>query len=106
MVKRRDTTKAPLPNIPPPNLRPLAAKPLSKPQPQSRLTTKEIMARECERCGSRGYADWGVCALGGKNVHIVCRACDVLLNEMVVRWAYGKTKEAELASYRKKVLGS
>lgn len=65
-----------------------------------------IARMKCIRgCGRRAAFQWQICADG--NVYrVVCRECDVALNEMVTRWAWGNRREEDLQRYRKKVLGS
>jgi hypothetical protein len=36
-------------------------------------------------------------------MRVLCADCDVALNEMVMRWAFGGAREADLAAYREKV---
>lgn len=58
----------------------------------------------CVRCGAKAHASWNVCADG--NLHRpICRACDVALNELAMRFVFGDTREADLAAYRARVLG-
>lgn len=64
-----------------------------------------IRRRPCDRCGAKpGYAGWNICADGGGH-RVLCAACDVALNEMVMRWVWGDAREADLSAYREKVMG-
>lgn len=64
-----------------------------------------IARMKCIRgCGRQARYQWQICSDG--NVYRpVCRECDVELNEMVMRWAFGDAREADLMAYREKVLG-
>lgn len=64
-----------------------------------------IARMKCIRgCGRRARYQWQICSDG--NVYRpVCRECDVELNEMVMRWAFGDAREVDLMAYREKVLG-
>lgn len=68
-------------------------------------TTKGIRRMRCIRgCGRPGEYQWQICA--DRNVwRVLCAEHDVELNEMVMRWAFGDKREADIADYRKKVLG-
>ena len=48
-------------------------------------TDRGILRLKCIRCGARASAQWQICAEGG-NYRTLCDACDVELNEMVLRW--------------------
>lgn len=48
---------------------------------------------------------WQICA-DGQTYRPICKLCDVLLNELVVRWIWGYTREDELRLYRERVLGN
>lgn len=53
----------------------------------------------CRRCGDPSRYQWQVCADG--NVYRgLCLACDVALNELVLRWASDPDADAKIASYR------
>lgn len=68
-------------------------------------TARGIRRFRCIRgCGRMGEHQWQICA--DHNVYRpLCLECDVELNEMVMRWAFGDKREACIAAYRKKVLG-
>jgi len=62
----------------------------------------------CARCGKPGHACWNICAdsVGSRTRYrALCAACDVALNVLVMRWAFGDTREADIAAYSAKVLG-
>lgn len=71
---------------------------------RSRPYTQQGIKRvPCCRCGhKRGYAQWNICA-DGNVPRALCAACDIELNELVMRWAFGSTREADLQAYRQKV---
>ena len=72
-------------------------KPRTKP-----YTAIGIRRVPCVRCGAKGYASWHVCA-DNNRMRVLCAGCDVALNEMVMRWAWGDGREADLTAYRTKV---
>lgn len=55
-------------------------------------------------CGRKAAYQWQICA-DGNTYRGVCPSCDVELNEIVMRWAFGDAREADLAAYREMVLG-
>lgn len=67
-------------------------------------TSIGIKRRPCERCGGPGGTQWQVCA-DGRVFRVLCWPCDVELNELVMRWVWGDTREADLECYRKERLG-
>lgn len=73
-------------------------------------TSRGIRRVGCIRCGAPGYAQWNACAentpSGTQVFRVLCAECDVGLNEVALRYVYGKNvDEAVLAAYREKVLG-
>jgi NAD-dependent SIR2 family protein deacetylase len=58
----------------------------------------------CARCGRKAKYEWSICADGNKP-RPICAKCDVELNTMVMRWAFGASREADIKAYRKLVLG-
>lgn len=48
------------------------------------------MTARCFKCGSEAAHQWRVCADGPWRW--VCAACDLELNYIALRWAYGPTK--------------
>ena len=57
---------------------------------------------KCVRCSNRARYQWQICA-DDRIFRPICAQCDIELNEMVMRWAWGNTREADLQAYRKKV---
>jgi hypothetical protein len=56
----------------------------------------------CTRCGKPGHASWNICAdkVGDRTQYrALCVDCDIELNTMVMRWAFGETREADIAAY-------
>lgn len=56
----------------------------------------------CARCGKPSYASWNVCAdkiRGRKQFRGICKECDIGLNRLAMRYMFGKTREADIASY-------
>lgn len=65
-------------------------------------TEKGIRRLKCVRCGEKARFQWSICADGNVS-RPLCARCDVELNTMVMRWAFGDTREADIAAYRNKV---
>ncbi len=61
-----------------------------------------IRRMACERCGQPGRTQWQICA-DDRVYRILCARCDIELNELVVRWVWGKRREKDLKSYRQKM---
>lgn len=71
-------------------------------------TAAGIRRVPCVRCGRPGHAAWNICAdnVGDRpQLRVLCAECDVEMNEMAMRWAFGYTREKDLRRYREKVLG-
>lgn len=62
-----------------------------------------IRRLKCARCGGQARYQWQICA-DNRVFRPLCAQCDVDLNEMVMRWAFGGTREADIEAYRRKVL--
>lgn len=61
-----------------------------------------IRRKKCVRCGRRARFQWQICA--DNNIYRpLCAKCDVELNEMVMRWVWGDTREEDLQRYRERV---
>lgn len=57
----------------------------------------------CFRCGQKpGAYQWQVCA-DGNLYRVVCKSCDVGLNELALRYMNDPDAEAKIARYRAKV---
>ena len=65
-------------------------------------TAKGIARLACVRCGERAHATWGICADGNQH-RPLCKACDVALNAMVLRWAKHPDAANLIATYKRKV---
>jgi hypothetical protein len=57
----------------------------------------------CVKCGAPARFQWQICS-DNRLFRPLCKKCDVELNEMVMRWAFGDTREEDLAAYRERVL--
>lgn len=69
-------------------------------------TARGIQRLTCciQGCTNKAKFTWSICA--DKNViRPLCPEHDVALNEMAMRFAFGRTREADLDRYRRKVLG-
>lgn len=57
----------------------------------------------CARCGQKpSLASWNICAdnVGDKpQYRALCAECDIGLNEVAMRYVFGKTREADLRTY-------
>ncbi len=75
-----------------------------KKQRKKPYTQIGISRLKCIRCENNASFQWNICADG--NVYRpLCAECDVELNEMVMRWAFGNEAEKSVENYRIKVLG-
>jgi hypothetical protein len=57
--------------------------------------------QSCFKCGKPSYAKWRICSDG--KWHGICAEHDIELNAIGMRWAFGDTREADIASYAEKV---
>jgi hypothetical protein len=56
---------------------------------------------KCVRCGAKAHAQWNICALG-VTYHPICRACDIDINRLVLRWLRHPKKTQLLKAYKEK----
>lgn len=54
----------------------------------------------CARCGSPSRYQWQICA-DGRQFRGLCEACDIGLNRMVMRYVWGRKREADITAYAK-----
>lgn len=52
---------------------------------------KDVTRARCSRCGAKAEAQWSTCAIGNRYVAL-CRACDVDLNRIALRFVIGPEK--------------
>lgn len=52
----------------------------------------------CVRCGKPSAHQWQICA-DGNQWRGICLRCDVALNRLVMRFIWGRTREADIKSY-------
>ena len=65
-------------------------------------TAAGIARLQCIRCPNKAHASWQICS--DNRLHRpLCKECDLELNEMVMRWAFGRRRESDLRKYTKKV---
>lgn len=57
-----------------------------------------ISRMRCVRCPRRARYQWQICA-DGRVFRPLCEECDIELNAMVMRWAWGDSREADIAAY-------
>lgn len=64
-------------------------------------TERGIRRVPCTKCGKPSAFQWQICADG--NVYRgLCAEHDVELNAMVMRWAFGETREDAIRRYAEK----
>lgn len=65
-----------------------------------------IRRMTCARdgCTNKAHAQWQICA-DGNTYRPICKACDVLMNEVAMTLMFGDRRKKDLAAYREKVLG-
>jgi hypothetical protein len=87
--------------------RPIRGMKLNKPAGRRKPYTQRGIERlTCciQGCTNKAKFTWSICA--DKNLlRPLCAEHDVALNEMAMRFAFGNTREDDLARYRRKVLG-
>lgn len=66
-------------------------------------TAEGIKRLPCSRCGNKASEQWNACADG--LYRPLCVACDIELNELVLKWAYDPDVEAKMRRYRERMLG-
>lgn len=59
----------------------------------------------CVRCGGKAQAQWQICSDHGQ-FRALCARCDVELNELVMRWVWGDSREDDLRRYRNEKLAA
>lgn len=57
----------------------------------------------CFRCGEPARFQWNVCA-DGNLFRPLCAACDIALNELVLRWMDHPDLDRLLAAYEERVI--
>ncbi len=64
-------------------------------------TVTGIRRVPCVRCGAPGEHQWQVCA-DQRLYRALCLACDIALNELVLRWASDPRVDMKMNWYRAK----
>lgn len=64
-------------------------------------TARGIRRVPCVKCGAPSRFQWRFCADGFW--HGVCVEHDIELNAFAMRWAFGDTREADIARYAEQV---
>lgn len=63
-------------------------------------TARGIARVPCIKCGAPSEHQWRICATSMWTP--VCKACDLKINTMVAKWAFGPDKALEIVeNYRK-----
>lgn len=65
-------------------------------------TARGIARVKCIRCPNKAHASWQICA-DGRMHRPLCKECDIELNEIVMRWAFGRRRERDLKRYAARV---
>lgn len=66
-------------------------------------TDRGISRVACARCGEPSRFQWQICA-DGNQFRGICEECDVALNETVMRFMWGASRDADIDAYRSKVI--
>lgn len=66
-------------------------------------TESGIRRAPCARCGAPSRSQWQICA-DGNVFRGICQPCDVTMNALVMRFVFGRFREADIAAYRERVL--
>ena len=80
---------------------------LNKPAGRRKSYTQrgiERMTCCVDGCTNKARYEWRICA-DGNMARPICPDHDVALNQLVMRWAFRDTREADIKRYRQKVLG-
>lgn len=64
-------------------------------------TQEQIRKRWCIRCGEPAIHQWQICA--DDNIHRpICEACDIELNELVLKFMGFRDYEKKMVAYKEK----
>ena len=66
------------------------------------MTGSDIDGKPCCKCGQPAVESFNICALDYRKIWPVCRECDIEINELVVRFIFGKRRERALERYRER----
>ena len=71
---------------------------------RKQLTVRGVGLFMCDRvgCTNKARRHWAICA-DGRIMRVVCNECDIAINEMVMRFMFGDTREYDLEQYREHV---
>ena len=67
-------------------------------------TMTELKRAKCVRCGEPAEAQWSVCA-DHNHYRPLCLACDVELNELVLRFLLGPAAKDKIKEYKQSKQG-
>jgi len=62
-------------------------------------TARGINRVPCAKCGAPSTAEWRICA--DNAYRGLCSKHDLELNELVMKWAFGNSRDDALIAYRK-----
>jgi hypothetical protein len=65
-------------------------------------TAAGIRRVACVRCAQPAVHQWQVCA-DDRAFRTLCGACDIALNDLVLRWAGHPSPDAAMARYRERI---
>lgn len=74
---------------------------MSRFTPYSKAGIKRV---PCTRCGQPSYASWNICAdnIGSRPQYRgLCVECDIGMNEVAMRYVFGRAREADIKRYAK-----
>lgn len=60
-----------------------------------------IRRKKCDRCGQPAQHQWSICSDGNK-FSAICMACDILLNDLVLKFMRRKDRKTLMARYRRR----
>ena len=68
-------------------------------KPYTEIGIAKLPCTRYNMCGNKASHQWQICA-DRRLFRPVCTKCDIELNEMVMRWAFGHTREDDLKAYK------
>lgn len=67
-------------------------------RPYTAVGIRRIPCTRFNTCGNMASDQWQICS-DNRLYRPLCTQCDVELNKMVMRWAFGDTRETDLVAY-------
>lgn len=69
---------------------------------RTQYSDRYVAKSPCARCGKPSLHQWQICA-DGNRWRTICEACDVLLNELVLRFIRDPDRAEKMRAYRERV---